>query len=165
MAIIECSPAFAALLPARLFTEAEGSASAASRGLMYNSNGITDSNTQIRIYKGAAPSSLSSPTDRSADILITFPAGPTASKAVTVTATSSQVIVDPYIPVAAAASGVASWFAILHFYNSSLYHHAIGTVGVTGSGADLEIPDVNIVAGVVYNFGNLIINVPSSWTY
>jgi hypothetical protein len=45
------------------------------------------------------------------------------------------------------------------------YQGMIGTVGLTGSGADLEIADVNIVSGNQYKIVDLKIQFPSVWTY
>ena len=70
---------------------------------------------------------------------------------------------------AATASGTAAWFwAIGTMSNSTptatIYQQFIGTVGVSGSGADLTITDTNIVSGNLYRISSLIINVPSTYT-
>lgn len=60
----------------------------------------------------------------------------------------------------ATASGIATWFFI---QNGGIM--IAGTVGVTGSGADLELDDVNIVQGKTYGISNLRIQMPNSFTY
>jgi hypothetical protein len=61
----------------------------------------------------------------------------------------------------ATASGMATWFFIK---NSGVM--IAGTVGATGSGADLELDDVNIVQGKTYGISNLRIQMPTtSFTY
>lgn len=63
---------------------------------------------------------------------------------------------------AARTSGIATWF-YANNYNSGAY--ILGTVGLTGSGADLELDDVNIVQGKTYGISNLRIQMPMSFTY
>jgi hypothetical protein len=61
---------------------------------------------------------------------------------------------------AATISGTATWF---YGYGNAL--RFIGTVGLTGSGADLELDDVNIIQGKTYGISNLRFQVPTSFTY
>jgi hypothetical protein len=44
-----------------------------------------------------------------------------------------------------------------------LVHQMIGTVGMTGSGADLEINNTTVVSGTVYRISNLRINFPTTF--
>lgn len=61
----------------------------------------------------------------------------------------------------ATASGIATWFFIKN--GEAMI---AGTVGLTGSGADLELDDVNIVQGKTYGISNLRIQMPAtSFTY
>ena len=62
----------------------------------------------------------------------------------------------------ATASGNATWF---YGNNSSDGSTFTGTVGETGSGADLELGNVNIVQGKTYGISNLRIQIPTSFTY
>ncbi len=66
-------------------------------------------------------------------------------------------------------SDVASWFYMSRTTNTDkgilLGHTIVGNVGLIGSGADLELPDLNIVAGNLYRIDNFKINLPSSWEY
>lgn len=61
---------------------------------------------------------------------------------------------------AATASGVATWFFIQNGNNM-----IAGTVGLTGSGADLELDDINIVQGKTYGISNLRIQMPTVFEY
>ncbi len=40
----------------------------------------------------------------------------------------------------------------------------LGTVGLVGSGADLEISSTNIVSGEYYTSAGIYINMPFNWT-
>lgn len=53
-------------------------------------------------------------------------------------------------------AGVATWFSFVRSLNSKYYGVATGTVGLVGSGADLEIEDVNIVVN-----NNILYGIPS----
>jgi hypothetical protein len=62
----------------------------------------------------------------------------------------------------ATKNGEATWF---FGYNQSNQLAFVGTVGLTGSGADLELDDVNIVQGKTYGISNLRFQMPTSFTY
>jgi hypothetical protein len=65
-------------------------------------------------------------------------------------------------------SGTPTWFCLAHGSSSqsvSIGNFIIGDVGITGSGADLEIPDTNILLGEMYRVANLKISFPSFWEY
>ena len=63
---------------------------------------------------------------------------------------------------AATSTGTATWF---YGINTQLSMWLAGTVGLTGSGADLELDDVNIVQGKTYGISNLRFQTPTSFTY
>lgn len=70
-------------------------------------------------------------------------------------------------------SGQATWFCFCRNHNNPTNttmltmgaHCIIGDIGLIGSGADLELPDTNIVLGQNYRIDNFKINIPYSWTY
>ena len=62
----------------------------------------------------------------------------------------------------ALTNGIATWF---YGKNSNNGKWFIGTVGLTGSGADLELDDVNIIQGKTYGISNLRFQTPTSFTY
>lgn len=72
---------------------------------------------------------------------------------------------------AAIATGTATWFSWCWYSatppstSGTIYSRIIGTVGATGSGADLEMPTTSIVTGQQYRVYNLRITIPSSYTY
>lgn len=75
---------------------------------------------------------------------------------------------------AAAQAGTATWFILLTSELSAGNTYAtatqplqqiIGTVGTTGSGADMTLSDVNIVSGTQYRIYNFRLAIPTSWTY
>jgi hypothetical protein len=70
---------------------------------------------------------------------------------------------------AAFRAGTATWFCLAHGKESytpgTLGNFIVGDVGVIGSGADLEIPDTNIIVGELYRVSNFKISFPSFWEY
>jgi len=126
----------------------------------------------IGIYQGAVPTDftgLTTQQSRNADRLIFLQNnGSTTFWQTSVFTTNPVVINSTY--VTATVSGTATWFRLL-VGNSSIaggtlvVYQIIGTVGATGSGADLEIPSTAIVSGRAYRIQNLRIQFPSSWSY
>jgi hypothetical protein len=91
---------------------------------------------------------------------------------------SSQDTVNPIVItttyVTASASGTATWFWWLttpltnvNTFNNAVqpYNQIIGTVGVTGSGADLEFVSNTITAGEQYRIFNLRLLLPEAWSF
>lgn len=134
----------------------------------------------IFLMKGVVPTSftgLNTIGARSSDILCRFMPGNNAAG----NFSTSQVNINPAVIsteyVAASASGQVTWFwwvAVRNVwnnviytpdYNAGLHHSAYGTVGTSGSGADLEMPSTNIVSGELYRIRNLRLQFPSTWTY
>lgn len=111
-------------------------------------------------------STLTSVTSRAADQLITFGSGSlTDATFVNTCNVSTNPAVINSLYRAASATGTATWFRWL-VYNgtySVVVHQAIGTVGISGSGADLELPNTNIITGQLYRILNLRIQIPTSW--
>lgn len=93
---------------------------------------------------------------RYSDLLAYLPA-----KTYTAVKNSLQV---SFTPSSAIASGTASWFMFgAQYYNTSYYALLqSGTVGLIGSGADLEIADTNILSGTVYKQPAMNIVFPNS---
>ena len=124
--------------------------------------------TTISLMKGSIPTdfSITTVSTRSADILCTwqnvYGSGGNGLQ-MTTSGYTPYVITSSY--VAASASGTATWFWWLSRPGSSpnvpgntITHQIYGTVGVSGSGADLELPSVDIVSGNNYRFINLRVN-------
>lgn len=137
---------------------------------------------QLHIMKGTVPTDFSSLVDfssRSADILITYS---------TTNGTTGDFVLDPTnqaVPytygldtaistnyVAALAAGQATWFWLMSraatsttVFSNTLYHQIVGTVGLIGSGTDLQIPDPTIVAGKLYKISGLKLTIPTLYTY
>lgn len=149
----------------------------------YNMSFINVSHTsplqysKLRIMKGTVPTDFSTLTNvntsRSTDILIDYSYFHNGSNISSVNTTNPVTLSS--ILVAASASGTATWFWYVGTSSSTGAGNAppantpnqqfIGTVGLTGSGADLEIDNVNIVSGSSYKFTNLKIQLPTSWTW
>lgn len=145
------------------------------------------SNTGVAVLylmKGVVPvdfTGLTTISARSADILVSFNVTnnsnftPNVVSDFTPTVTSSSPAVITTLYRAATASGTATWFwLVLPQINGAgtgvntagtIYQQAIGTVGLLGSGADLTMPDTNIISGQNYRIFELKIQLPTSWTY
>lgn len=130
--------------------------------------GATTTGGFIQIFKGTMPlnfSGLTAYTSESANKLVEFSVADGAFS-------PTQMWVKPVIITtlyrAAVASGQATWFragVLKAYYHPGGAAQFMGTVGLIGSGADLEISDTNILIGSTYRVRNLRINFPSFWDY
>lgn len=145
-------------------------------GLFYNNHG----GATLTIMKGTRPTSISQLTPsmvasevnaRVTDALLVFESAADHFS-------PSQVIVNPIIIstifIPAKATGTAAWFWLRNFGGSSpqysgpggyIGQSVTGTVGLLGSGADLEMADVNILSGDNYRISAMKIEFPSSWEF
>lgn len=128
---------------------------------------------QITIMKGVVPTNITALTsfaDRSADVLITYDsAADNLSPSATTYYLSPAVFTSVF--VTASASGTATWFwwtcrpANGPTPQNTLNQQIIGTVGLTGGGDDLEIPNTSIVAGQLYRISDLRLQLPRIFVY
>jgi hypothetical protein len=175
MATIDLSAGFMSGLPGRVFRYGENTTTnnltSTSGLLMIGQQTYGAPQAYITLMKGTAPTDFSTLTSfaaRSADVLATF----AVSNA---DFSPSQIGVNPSIISTvysnATASGTATWFwwTVRPSYSfdnpNSIVHQLIGTVGVTGSGADLEMGSTSIVIGNPYRILNIRISFPSTWTF
>ena len=143
------------------------------------------SNTYLWIMKGTAPTSFATlggdtTTRPASDILVQYTTGHNAAAdfAPSIATLNPATISTNY--VAASGTGLASWFWLFQrrygsgnagdiggswTLTTALFHQVVGTVGTVGSGADLEIPDTNIVSGNAYRILNLRLQFPTTWTF
>lgn len=178
MASIELSAGIMASLPARIVFPTSGQITANTSFLIYNYPPLLPQNVSdnsgyttvgyISIYKGVVPTDftgLTLPSSRSADMLVQFPVSSNIFDLTTIVTTNPVIINTAF--VLAAAAGTATWFRWYTVYAAgpAIVQQIIGTVGATGSGADLEIPTTSIVSGRAYRIQNLRIQFPSSWSY
>ena len=124
---------------------------------------------RICIMKGTMPTDTSSLTTypaRSADILVTFDGANGGVQAGVTSLNNVTTVALPYTN--ATASGQATWFWWLVkggttvSSGDAIYHSIIGSIGTLGSGADLEVNDVNVVQGSPYRITNLRITWPTT---
>lgn len=130
-------------------------------------NSSAASTAFIRIMKGTIPTDFSGLTvasSRSTDVLLQVLASDTTYY--NITSNINPIVINTNLK-AAIASGIATWFWVGCYYNSNniILNQFLGNVGVTGSGADLEIADTNIISGNQYKVVNLRIDFPRIWTY
>jgi hypothetical protein len=189
MATIEFSAGLMSGLPARMTspTTAQVSISNASNDpYIYNMvplmpyaywvNSIADwyfYQSFIAIYKGTVPTDFSTLTaynSRSADVLVSYTVA-RANNFINSSGFSSNPVIINSLFQTATASGTATWFRLCTYSGTNttpanlIIHQIVGTIGATGSGADLEMGDVNIVSGKNYKISNLRIQFPSVWNY
>lgn len=120
----------------------------------------------LRIMQGSVPtdfSTLTTAISRQSDRLMTF-----SGNIWTMTSSANPATIVSSSYATASASGTATWFLLQHTTSGStttFLHQMLGTVGATGSGADLEISNTNIVSGQFYRINSLKLGFPSSYTY
>jgi len=124
----------------------------------------------LRIYKGVMPTfvTFTDVTSQSSNLLISTTLSTSSSYALNGWVnTSYQIVVGiTPSPATATASGTATWFLLTKATASmSSVSATIGAVGLTGSGADLEISDVNITSGNYYLSSGIYLNYPQIWTF
>jgi hypothetical protein len=135
------------------------------------SGGQAGSNT-LTIYKGTAESfpTWTDRTTRAADVLLTFSLPSTTNSFLDLpndSATARRMILGRHLTnQTAAASGIATWFVCGRSGNDFSNRSAvIGSVGVSGSGADLEIPTTSIVSGQNYRCNGFYLNLQLSFSF
>lgn len=187
MPTIEMSSGFSAGLPARIIRLGEsgsGMNNSAISGLLSNSgtvSSVSNANGYIFLMSNTVP--VSFPTNysaRSADVLVRFAVNSVNTNTGGNFQTSNQTTNPATISteyVTASGTGVCTWFWWLSVPPASSginqapsasiapFQQIIGTVGILGSGADLEIPTVNITAGEQYRIRNLRLQFPVTWAY
>jgi hypothetical protein len=132
---------------------------------------------RINIYKGT-PATFPSFTDlstRSSDLLIQFVLLDNSRAVENMGIVNQKVrwLIGKCLTVTAAVgSGTATWFLAYGrgfgtgTSNSLTIRGALlGSVGATGSGADLEIPNTDIVSGANYQSAGFYINFPQNRTF
>jgi hypothetical protein len=170
---INLSDGFMSGLPARIFrstNETTNSNLAQTGLLMVGQQSYGCPHTEMYLMKGTVPadfSTLTAISARSADILVAFSV-PNGDFAPTQQNVNPAIISTVYSN--AVASGTATWFwwvtkPTYQYDNpNAIIHQIFGTVGVTGSGSDLEMGSTGIVTGQPYRILNIRINFPSYWT-
>lgn len=150
-------------------------------GLLSGGGGSADPYTRngiISIMKGTVPTNFSGLIDytsRSADVLVQWAVtasgrwpGDTFS-ASSITTTNPANINTTF--VAAVASGTATWFWWITrgngYYGASnqIFDQIIGTVGLPGTGNDLEIPSTSVTSGQLFRLIDLRMQIATSYSY
>lgn len=174
MATVRISNTVAGVLVANGYTGAPITTSGAFPSTI--SGGGAAGSALLIIYKGT-PENFATFTDRatrSSDVLITFSL-PAAAGSYTdlgqinagaANAARSFKVGIALANQAASATGTATWFLMVRAGTTSLTDKGafMGTVGTTGSGADMEIPSTSIVSGSNYQSNGFYFNFPQNWT-
>lgn len=126
--------------------------------LQFTNNNSISGNSSCKLYlmEGEIPNTIDNVIDygTTESVLVTW-----KNNRIRANHENQNVWLSAYAAVAT-KSGTVNWL-----YGSGNGLTFIGTVGLTGSGADLELDDVNIVQGKTYGISNLRIQVPTSFTY
>ena len=126
--------------------------------LQFTNNNSNSVNSSCKLYlmEGEIPNTIDNVIDygTTESVLVTW-----KNNRIRANHENQNVWLSAYAAVAT-KSGTVTWL-----YGSGNGLTFIGTVGLTGSGADLELDDVNIVQGKTYGISNLRIQVPTSFTY
>lgn len=178
MATIDMSPAFGTAYATRMVGYPTGiiGTTPATRPLFngYTGDNFAPNTGGIKIMKGIVPTDFSTlllSTTRASDVLVNFLTGfydasiPGIRDNLTPSSTASNPIIISTNYISATSSGLGTWFWVQQFDSTNLLQQIIGTVGTVGSGADLEIPDTNIVSGNAYRILNLRLQFPTTWTF
>lgn len=148
----------------------------ADYGFLHN-NGSSNGQIMGRfcIMKGTVPATP--PVNfnaRGGDALLVFTStGGSTGSPFTSTGTFANPAVITTNYVNASASGTATWFWILTVQQQAGApdntqnppQQVWGTIGVTGSGADLVMSSTSIIAGQPYRIYNFRWQMPTSWTF
>jgi|JFJP01.1.fsa_nt_gi hypothetical protein len=176
MSKIEMSPAFVVPYAQRIAGKntsvtVVGTPGPSFYGLLNADNNLTpiekNATGFIYIMKGVPPTDFSTLVDNTSyenNVLIKFSSNDN-DFLFTVDTANPIVYKTRYIP--AMATGTATWFrwVVKNSSTNELYQQIIGDVNTIGSGADLEIPCIDVVKDVPHRIINLRLNFPTVWTY
>lgn len=176
MASIELSPGYRAILPSKILTYHQ----TGEEGNSYQDHGLLSYpyygfRPYFYIFSGSKQTiqycrnNTNSDNLIKNDCLIRF----TLEDLGNTTLTGTDFIKFTSLYRQATKSGLATWFCFSRQMNNTDNtttitmgaHSIIGDIGLIGSGADLELPDTNIVLGQNYRIDNFKLNIPYSWTY
>ena len=132
---------------------------------------------RIIIMRGTAPTVISTVTSFSSytsTVLCAFEGSDFTTPTGASYYASPTVLTSNY--KAAVASGTATWFilastawgtsvATSYLNTATLWHQIVGDVGPVGSGADLEISNVNVTSGQLLRISNLRFSIPTTFTF
>lgn len=181
MAKIEFSPVFATGLPSRLAGIGQSTYSLPSPSAIgFLNDGYLSNSTELHLFKGTRPTKAEMISSRNLgtagtpfrlalgnNILVRFINSINNNTSLTLTNNNILTINTSF--VAAEASGSATWFCLFHttsgLSSGSFGNFITGDVGITGSGADIEIPDTNLTSGELYRILGWKLKFPSSWEY
>ena len=125
----------------------------------------------ILIMSGTMPSDINTVTSYSAispNILVSF--GLWAALKNGGTTQVGRTVTFNSIYVNAIESGTATWFLCYsrgyspnNPLSDTIVQGCMGTIGITASGADFEIPSTTVTTGSPYKLSNFRLTFPSSW--
>ncbi len=170
--------------PYRLFPSSLSTTFAARRGVLGVVGATSVSATYapfivLDVFKGVPPDSFAGLTNTSArasDLLVSFQCGSDVNELIQSTGSHRKFLIGKSMlnTATAVASGEATWFILRAEGDTATspsnagdlvnVSALLGTIGVLGSGADVEISDVQIVAGQQYKSAGFLFSIPASYT-
>lgn len=144
--------------------------SAGTIGLITSTNPSTS--VVMELYKGTVGdfATLTNVSQRASDKLVTFECGSTIVTSTDLAnSTGKQFRLGAALAVSAiaSASGAATWFLLRRNTGNgdlTALGALIGTVGLTGTGADMEMGSVDVIAGNPYRSNGFLLNFYNTWT-
>jgi PKD repeat protein len=162
--IVEFSAGLMSVLPENILISGPSSDQVISQiGLLSNSTYSVASNADGHLYimKGVVPSTPDLTSIPFTDVLIDFSIQ--SGSMVIQSGINPVVISTTYM--SAIATGTATWFLLTSSTQTgTIFQQAIGTIGVSGSGSDLEISDTSIISGNFYRTLDIRIFFNSVWS-
>lgn len=127
-------------------------------------SGMENIECLLNVYKGTVPSSLDElnlVTSRDVDKLVTFDHYST-SEFLTYSDFDNNPVTITTVYKAAANTGTATWFRLFNYKTTGTepFSQIVGSIGLVGSGADLQMSTTDIVSGKYYRIVNLRISIP-----
>lgn len=123
----------------RLGADPRGQALLAITGIFAGSSGGA---AKLKVYSGAQPTTPGSA--ETGTLLATFTLSDPAFSGTVDVADGTQVTLNAVAAATAAATGTAGWFRL---YDGNANGHVDGTVGASGSGANLILSNTAITSG------------------
>ena len=182
MSTIDLSPQTLINLNTSIFSENYASNSAAGANnaplLAAYGGGATDIGV-MAVMKGIVPSNFSTLTSysaRSSDVLILYTNFGGGSNMFSTSNIGQNPAIISTVYQAAQQTGTATWLWWMSVLStgggypninttSAPFVQIIGSIGITGSGADFIMSSTSIVTGVQYRVINIEMSIPNPWTF
>lgn len=131
-------------------------------GLSYGTTPILNNTSALYLCSGTRPVATPTTSELSTYNLVRWFANTSSFSPTSLSGTTAIINTNAN---AATATGVATWFCLCVNYSGTIYSAVTGNVGVTGSGADLEISNTTITTGSQYRISQFILTIPTTYNF